>query len=138
MRHRSGIDIMGEILDAANEKGGVGKSRIMYKAFLSYAQLKEYLPALTESRLLRYDIDTQTFKTTQKGLRFLNTYNRIGEAMKIPSIRQQQFKMQGGWGGPWYASWALIINKSRTASSQQMNIGRSSSLQRPSYEEYQE
>ena len=96
MRHRSGIDIMGEILDAANERGGVGKSRIMYKAFLSYAQLKEYLPALTESRLLRYDIDTQTFKTTQKGLRFLNTYNRIGEAMKIPSIRQQQFKMQGG------------------------------------------
>ena len=96
MRHRSGIDIMGEILDAANERDGVGKSRIMYKAFLSYAQLKEYLPALTESRLLRYDIDTQTFKITQKGLRFLNTYNRIGEAMKIPSIRQQQVKMQGG------------------------------------------
>jgi len=96
MRHRRGIDIIAEILDAANERGGVGKSRIMYKAFLSYAQLKEYLPALTESRLLRYDIDTQTFKTTQKGLRFLNTYNRIGEAMKIPSIRQQQFKMQGG------------------------------------------
>jgi predicted transcriptional regulator len=96
MRHRSGIDIMGEILDAANERGGVGKSRIMYKAFLSYAQLKEYLPALTESRLLRYDIDTQTFKTTQKGLRFLNTYNRIGEAMKIPS--QQQVKVQGGGG----------------------------------------
>jgi hypothetical protein len=32
----------------------------------------------------------------------------------------------------------LIINKSITASSQQMNIGRSSSLQRLSYEEYQE
>jgi predicted transcriptional regulator len=97
MRHRSGIDIMGEILDAANEKSGVGRTRIMYKAFLSYTQLKEYLPALTESGLLRYDIDAQTFKTTQKGLRFLNTYNRIGEAMKIPSIQQQQqqVKMQG-------------------------------------------
>jgi predicted transcriptional regulator len=94
MRHRSGIDIMGEILDAANEKSGVGRTRIMYKAFLSYAQLKEYLPALTESGLLRYDIDAQTFKTTQKGLRFLNMYNLIGEAMKIlPSI--QQVKMQG-------------------------------------------
>ena len=95
MRHRSGIDIMGEILDAANERGGVGKSRIMYKAFLSYAQLKEYIPALTESRLLRYDMDAQTFKTTQKGLRFLTTYYRIGETMKIPSIQQQQIMTKG-------------------------------------------
>jgi predicted transcriptional regulator len=96
MRHRSRIDIISDILDAANEKSGVGRTRIIYKAFLSYAQLKEYLPALTERGLLRYDIDAQTFKTTQKGLRFLNTYNRIGEAMKIPS--QQQVKVQGGGG----------------------------------------
>ena len=89
MRHRSGIDIMGEILDAANEKSGVGKSRIMYKAFLSYAQLKEYLPALTESRLLRYDIDTQTFKTTQKGLRFLDTYNQMDSMIKAVPQQEQ-------------------------------------------------
>ncbi|MDQ3969188.1 MAG: hypothetical protein M3275_12430 [Thermoproteota archaeon] len=43
--------------------------------------------------MLRYDADAQTFKTTEKGLRFLNTYNRIGEAMKIPSLQQQQVKM---------------------------------------------
>jgi predicted transcriptional regulator len=97
MRYRSDIDIMGVILDAANERRGLGKSRIMYKAFLGHAQLKEYLPALTERGLLRYDIETQTFKTTEKGLKFLNTYNRIGEAMKIPSIllqQQQQVKVQ--------------------------------------------
>jgi predicted transcriptional regulator len=96
MRYRSDIDIMGVILNVANERRGVRKSRITYKAFLRHAQLKEYLPALTERGLLRYDIDTQTFKTTQKGLRYLNTYNRIGEAMKISSIRQQQVKMQVG------------------------------------------
>jgi predicted transcriptional regulator len=95
MRYRSRTDIISEILDAANG-GSATKTKIMYRAYLSFRQMKEYLPALTESRLLRYDIDTQTFKTTQKGLRFLNTYNRIDEAMKIPSIRQEQFKMQGG------------------------------------------
>ena len=68
----------------------------MYKACLNYNQFKDYLTILIESDLLSYDEDAQTFKTTQKGLRFLNTYNRIGEAMKIPSIRQQQVKMQGG------------------------------------------
>jgi predicted transcriptional regulator len=98
MRHRTRFDIISEILDAANERSGAGRTKIMYKAFLSYGQLKEYLAVLTESGLLRYDMDAQTFKTTKKGLRFFNTYNRIGEAMKIPSIRQQQLKMQGRAG----------------------------------------
>ena len=91
MRHRSGIDIMGEILDAANEKGGVGKSRIMYKAFLSYAQLKEYSRVLTENNLLNYDAYTQTFKTTEKGLRFLDTCNKMNSMTKaLASSLQQQ------------------------------------------------
>ncbi len=84
MRHRSAIDIMAEILEAANERRGVGRSRIMYKAFLGYAQLKEYyLPSLTENGLLSYDMSSGTFKTTKKGLRFLNTYNQICNALKI-------------------------------------------------------
>jgi predicted transcriptional regulator len=34
--------------------GGATKTRIMYKAFLSYAQLKEYLTVLLENNLLEY------------------------------------------------------------------------------------
>jgi predicted transcriptional regulator len=83
VRHRSRIDIVGGILEAANEKSGIKSSKIMYKAFLSYVQLKNYLTALTESKLLSYDKDTRTFKTTEKGLRFLDTYYRIDEAMKV-------------------------------------------------------
>ncbi len=85
MRHRSKTDIFCDILDASNDRSGVMKTKIMYKAFLSYTQSKEYLPVLTASGLLQYDVKTQTFKTTEKGLRFLNAYNWIGEAMKIPS-----------------------------------------------------
>jgi hypothetical protein len=33
--------------------------------------------------LIRYDKDIKTFKTTEKGLRFLNAYYRIDDAMKI-------------------------------------------------------
>ncbi len=90
MRQRSRTDIIGDILDAANETRGVGKTKMMYKAFLSYAQLKEYLPILTESRLLHFDQHAQTFRTTEKGLKFLKTYYRIGEAMRIRSIQQEQ------------------------------------------------
>jgi predicted transcriptional regulator len=55
MRNRGGIDIMAEILHAANESDGAGRTKIMYTAFLSYPQLKEYLPALTRRGLLNYN-----------------------------------------------------------------------------------
>jgi predicted transcriptional regulator len=41
------------ILDAANE-GGETKTKIMYFAFLSYNQVKEYLPILIENNLIEY------------------------------------------------------------------------------------
>jgi predicted transcriptional regulator len=80
MKYRSRTGIFSQILEAANG-GGITKSKIMYKAFLSYAQLKEYLTLLTDSDLLHYDENTHTFKTTEKGLRFLDTYNQLGDVM---------------------------------------------------------
>ena len=44
MKYRSRTEIVAMILEAAN--GGATKTRIMYKAFLSYAQLREYLQAV--------------------------------------------------------------------------------------------
>jgi predicted transcriptional regulator len=70
MRNRGRTEIVGSILDAAN--GGITKTKIMYKAFLSYGQLKEYLSLLIENNLLEYLDGTQTYKTTEKGLNFLN------------------------------------------------------------------
>jgi predicted transcriptional regulator len=57
MKNRSDIDIMAKILYAANEKSGARRTKIMYRAFLSYTQLKECLQVLTERELLRYDVD---------------------------------------------------------------------------------
>ena len=79
MKYRSRTDISAQILEAAN--GGVTKTKIMYKAFLSYAQLREYVMVLTENNLLDYDKKTQTYKTTEKGHRFLKMYNQIDELM---------------------------------------------------------
>jgi predicted transcriptional regulator len=52
MKYRSRTDIVSQILEAAN--GGATKTKIMYKAYLSYAQLKEYLSVLVENGLLDY------------------------------------------------------------------------------------
>jgi predicted transcriptional regulator len=79
--YRSRVEIISQILESANG-GGATKTKIIYKAFLSYNQLKEYLNILTESDLLSYDLKAHTFKTTEKGLRFLNFYNEISDVIK--------------------------------------------------------
>jgi predicted transcriptional regulator len=81
MKYRSRTEIVCNILDATNG-GGATKTKIMYKAFLSYAQLKEYLSVLTENNLLEYSNGTQTFKTTEKGFNYLKMYNEIGELLQ--------------------------------------------------------
>jgi predicted transcriptional regulator len=77
------------ILEAAN--GGATKTRIMYKAFLSYAQLREYLSVLMENNLLEYLEGTQTYKTTEKGFNLLRMHNEIGELLQTP-IRESRIQ----------------------------------------------
>ena len=81
MKHRSRTEIVCNILDAA-KGGGVTKTKIMYTAFLSYAQLNEYFSILIENNLIEYLDGTQTFRTTEKGLNYLKTYNEIGELLQ--------------------------------------------------------
>jgi predicted transcriptional regulator len=83
MKYRSRTEIVCNILDATNG-GGATKTKIMYKAFLSYVQLKEYLSVLIENNLLEYSNGTQTFKTTEKGLNYIyiKMYSEIGELLQ--------------------------------------------------------
>lgn len=77
MKYRSRTDIVATILEAAN--GGSTKTKIMYKSYLSYAQLKEYLSILIENGLLEYEEGELKYKTTEKGIRFMRAYSEIGE-----------------------------------------------------------
>jgi predicted transcriptional regulator len=78
---RSNIEEISQILKVANG-GNATKTRIRYKALLGYNQLKEHLVLLTEMDLLRYNGNTGTFNTTDKGLRFLQIYNEIEDMIK--------------------------------------------------------
>jgi len=89
MKYRSRTEIVSMILEAAN--GGATKTKIMYKAFLSYAQLKEYLSVLIENNLLEYLEGIQTYKTTEKGFNLLKMHNEIGELLQSP-IRESRIQ----------------------------------------------
>jgi len=80
MKYRGRTEIVGNILDAAN--GGATKTKIMYTAFQSFNQLKEYFSILIENNLLEYLDGTHKFKTTEKGLNLLKMNNEIGELLQ--------------------------------------------------------
>lgn len=72
------------ILEAAN--GGSTKTKIMYKAFLSYNQLREYLSMLIENNLIEYLEGSPVYKTTEKGLMFLQKNNEIEGLLSVQTI----------------------------------------------------
>ena len=85
MGNRSRTEIVGNILDAAN--GGVSKTKIMYFAFLSHNQLKEYLSVLVENNLIEYLEGANKYKTTEKGLNYLKMHNQIEELLQVTTIK---------------------------------------------------
>jgi predicted transcriptional regulator len=88
MKNRSRIEIMGQILEAAN--GCSSMSQIMYKTFLSHTQIKGYLKTLIDNGFLSYDFNSQTYKITKKGMRLLQLYNQIDEMIHLSQQQQQQ------------------------------------------------
>lgn len=75
MKYRSRTDIVSQILEAAN--GGSTKTKIMYKAYMSYSQLKEYLAVLMENGLLEHVPTENIYKTTDKGIKFMKAYENL-------------------------------------------------------------
>jgi len=56
MKYRSRSDIVGLLLHAANG-GRAAKTKLMYKAYLSFNQLREYLALLVENHISNEKID---------------------------------------------------------------------------------
>jgi len=81
-RRRDRLYIMAEVLEIALE--GVLKTQIMYKANLSFAQLNEYLHLLLDLKLLELSGNTEkkVYKTTPKGIHYLESYRKIRELLK--------------------------------------------------------
>ena len=65
--------------------GGATKTEIMRKAYLSYAQLKEYVSVLVENGLLEYLEGAQMYRTTAKGLNYIQMSDKMGETLQASS-----------------------------------------------------
>jgi len=82
-QYRNREEIIGSILETADKPDGMSKTRVMFNCFLSYTQLTEYLDHLTSSGLLDYDNVGKFYKTTSKGLDFLDLYTKMEAIAKV-------------------------------------------------------
>ncbi|AFU59319.1 hypothetical protein Ngar_c23940 [Candidatus Nitrososphaera gargensis Ga9.2] len=77
MKYRSRADICTEILKIADR--GTSKTKIMYGAYLSFTQLREYLKLLLDNGMLSFDEKTMQYRTTETGHNFIKMYERIDQ-----------------------------------------------------------
>ena len=88
MKYRSRSEIIGLLLNAANG-GGATKTKLMYSAFISFNQLREYLSLMVENGLIQYEEGMHTYRTTEKGMRLLHIQNKIDEVAPINYISEK-------------------------------------------------
>lgn len=69
------LDIIAIILETLN----FARGRINLNRFLSPNQLHNYLTVLQENDMLVYEEGKRSYKTTQKGMHFLQIYNQVGD-----------------------------------------------------------
>jgi predicted transcriptional regulator len=88
MRNRQKDEIMRDILHSA--QGGAGITKIMFRAYLTHIQAKEYTKALIKSGLLEQDLESgslRQFRTTPKGVEYLGAVERMSDMLAIETRR---------------------------------------------------
>jgi predicted transcriptional regulator len=74
-------------------QSGSTKTEMMYGAYVSYGQLREYLELLKARKLVKYEEGARLYCLTERGIRFMNAYDTISEVMpsaetKAPSVEK--------------------------------------------------
>ena len=79
MKKRDRLGIISLILEASSADAYETKKTtvITYNTLLNHPRLKEYWRTIAKEGLLIYDSTTQTFKTTEKGHKFLEMYSEL-------------------------------------------------------------
>jgi len=88
MKYRSRTDIISMILQAA--MNGATKTRLMYSAYLSYAQVQEYIHFLLERKLMSFEEESAEYKLTEQGLRFLRVYDEISQTVSLDGTKASE------------------------------------------------
>jgi predicted transcriptional regulator len=90
MKYRDRNEIIAQILQTANGNR-VRLTKIMYDAYLSHSLTREYVRLLIERGLIEYLDGERTFKTTERGMNFLQIQKKVhGYIPDVPSMHKKE------------------------------------------------
>ncbi len=82
--YRDRTELVTSVLEVINGRS-LNASQIMYRSFLSYAQMKQYVSILIDAGLIRTTYQEEnrrrTYRITDKGLMFLHLHNQLDELL---------------------------------------------------------
>jgi predicted transcriptional regulator len=79
LKHRSKEEISALILEAIVHTNRATQTIIMYKAYLTHSQLKQFLSSLADKGLIEYQREDRLYRITEKGIYFLQVYNQLSQ-----------------------------------------------------------
>ena len=82
MKNRNRQIIIAIIYETNGDNSAI-QAKIMYKVYLSFLQMKEYLSQIMQHGLIIYDDRAQIYKITDKGRRFLALYKQMTESITM-------------------------------------------------------
>jgi predicted transcriptional regulator len=99
MKYRSRLEIIASMLEVA-ASGDASRTTIMYRSFISHAQLKEFLSFLLQKGIIieyrkegKGNREERTlYKTTEKGLHFLHIYNEMNDLLGMKKNKKNEIK----------------------------------------------
>ncbi len=95
MKYRGRTEIIDSILQSVENRGAT-RTHIMYSAYLSYTQLKQYLTLLEKRQLIAFDEHRSHYVITEKGVKFRNSFEEISEL--VPSAEKRNGVAKGANG----------------------------------------
>ena len=85
MKNRSQTEIYASILEAASR--GASPTHILYDSFLEWSKLRKCLSELTSSGMVELDVRRKLYKTTDKGLEFVELQRRMGKYLPPANLQ---------------------------------------------------
>ena len=79
LKHRTKEEITALILNSITHTNRATQTIIMYKAYLTHVQLKQFLSSLIEKGLIEYHKEDRLYTITDKGMHFLDVYNQLNQ-----------------------------------------------------------
>jgi len=96
-KNRNKFQITQAILEVARD--GAGKTRIMYRANLSFKLLEDYLGALVRSGLLKVkEGERKTYLTSERGVQFLREFEDLERHAALATSKKDSLARMLGKG----------------------------------------